>query len=195
MITIIVGTSGSGKTTFAHSYFGKENELVSCTTREKRPEEVEGVDYNFITDEEYWYLKDHGFLSVETEYAGNKYGMTQYEVLKNEDNENAFSIVDIHGCKDLMNICIEYDIDYRILYFKVDKEVVEERLNKRGDKVEDIGRRLKQIPVDNRNNLWLYGQEKCRVIDGNKDLDNILEQFEKIKLKEKRSEERSKRRL
>lgn len=195
MITIIVGTSGSGKTTFAHSYFGKENGLVSSTTREKRPKEVEGIDYYFITDEEYYYLKDHGLFFAETEYAGNKYAMTQFEVLKNKDREDAFSIVDIDGCKELMNVCIEYDIDYRILYFKVDKEVVEERLNKRGDKVEDIGRRLKQIPVDNRNNVWLYGQEKCRTIDANKDLDNIVEQFEKIKLKEQRSEERNKRSL
>lgn len=43
MLTLIVGTSGSGKTTFAHTYFGKDNVIVTVTTRAKRPEELEGV--------------------------------------------------------------------------------------------------------------------------------------------------------
>lgn len=77
MLLIISGPSGVGKTTItraverstAGSVFS-----VSATTRPKTEADVEGVDYHFITKEQFEQLeKENAFLET-AEVFGNKYG-------------------------------------------------------------------------------------------------------------------------
>lgn len=51
---LVSGHSGSGKTTVMRKIMS--NEIISFTTREPRVGEIEGVDYKFITVEQYEYL-------------------------------------------------------------------------------------------------------------------------------------------
>ena len=57
MIKIIAlfGPSSSGKDTLAKTLSARSdvNEIISCTTRPKREYEKEGIDYYFLTDEEF----------------------------------------------------------------------------------------------------------------------------------------------
>ena len=53
---MITGTSGAGKGTLVKELLGRVPELelsVSATTRDRRPGEVDGVHYHFITREEF----------------------------------------------------------------------------------------------------------------------------------------------
>lgn len=77
MLLIISGPSGVGKTTITR---GVERSLpdsafsVSWTTRERTLVDVEGVDYHFVTDEEFEAMKARdGFLETAGVY-GKKYG-------------------------------------------------------------------------------------------------------------------------
>jgi guanylate kinase len=77
LLLIISGPSGVGKTTITR---GVERSIadsvfsVSCTTRAKTPADVEGVDYRFVTDEEFEAMKARGeFLETAGVY-GKKYG-------------------------------------------------------------------------------------------------------------------------
>jgi len=52
----VTGPSGAGKGTLISRLLGRIPELelaVSATTRERRPEEVDGRDYWFVSDEEF----------------------------------------------------------------------------------------------------------------------------------------------
>ncbi|HYF16154.1 MAG TPA: guanylate kinase [Phycisphaerales bacterium] len=77
LLLIISGPSGVGKTTITR---GVERSIadsvfsVSCTTRAKTPADVEGVDYRFVTDEEFEAMRARGeFLETAGVY-GKKYG-------------------------------------------------------------------------------------------------------------------------
>jgi guanylate kinase len=77
MLLIISGPSGVGKTTITR---GVERSIaesvfsVSCTTRAKTPADVEGVDYHFITDEEFESLRARGAFLESAGVYGKKYG-------------------------------------------------------------------------------------------------------------------------
>lgn len=56
LLVIVSGPSGVGKTTISRALrdaFPDAMLSVSCTTRAKGPRDVEGVDYHFITEEEF----------------------------------------------------------------------------------------------------------------------------------------------
>jgi len=56
LMLVLSSPSGAGKTTISRRLLDQERNLglsVSCTTRPKRPEEREGVDYHFIAEAEF----------------------------------------------------------------------------------------------------------------------------------------------
>lgn len=77
MLLVISGPSGVGKTTITR---GVERSIagsvfsVSVTTRPKTDADVEGVDYHFVTREEFEDLKANGELLESAEVFGNGYG-------------------------------------------------------------------------------------------------------------------------
>ena len=82
---ILSSPSGAGKTTLVKK-LSKEKKYkisVSHTTREPRPNEINGEDYFFVSKENFQNLvKENAFL----EYANvfrNMYGSTKEEVFKN----------------------------------------------------------------------------------------------------------------
>jgi guanylate kinase len=85
MLLIISGPSGVGKTTITR---GVERSIadsvfsVSATTRAKTPADVEGVDYHFVSDDEFERMKAAGeFLETAGVY-GKKYGTPKAWVLE-----------------------------------------------------------------------------------------------------------------
>jgi guanylate kinase len=53
---------------------------VSATTRQPRPGETQGVDYHFMTREEFEKGLQHGDFLEHAEYAGNRYGTLRSEL-------------------------------------------------------------------------------------------------------------------
>ena len=77
MVLIISGPSGAGKTTITR---GVERTIadavfsVSCTTRPKTEADVDGVDYHFVTDEQFEAMKAAGEFLESAGVYGKKYG-------------------------------------------------------------------------------------------------------------------------
>ena len=77
MLLVISGPSGVGKTTITRAI---ERSIpgavfsVSATTRPKSDVDVEGVDYEFLTDEQFDRRVAAGEFLEHAVYAGNKYG-------------------------------------------------------------------------------------------------------------------------
>ena len=73
---ILTGGSGSGKSeVFAELKKGYGFKgIVACTTREKRPGEVEGRDYHFIDEDTFLALQSQDFFAETAAYDGWNYG-------------------------------------------------------------------------------------------------------------------------
>lgn len=97
-IIVISGPSGSGKGTLVNKLLKiRENiELsVSFTTREIRENEIDGVNYNFITKEEFEEkIKNDEFLEYAKVFSDNYYG-TSKKVIFDKINKSIDIILEI----------------------------------------------------------------------------------------------------
>ena len=76
-LTVLSGPSGVGKGTVVAEVRRRHPEVwvsVSATTRQRRPGEVDGVHYHFVSDAEFDRLIAEDGLLEWAEYAGNRYG-------------------------------------------------------------------------------------------------------------------------
>ncbi len=78
LLIVVSGPSGSGKSTLDQMLIDRRKNIVmsiSDTTRKIRGEEVNGVDYNFISNEEFQNnIKNNKYLEYANVYADTYYG-------------------------------------------------------------------------------------------------------------------------
>ncbi|QBO58327.1 guanylate kinase [Chryseobacterium salivictor] len=83
-VIIFSAPSGSGKTTLVKHCLEHFSELafsISCTTRNPRGEEQQGIDYHFITPEEFRQkIAEGDFVEFEEVYTDKYYGTLKSEV-------------------------------------------------------------------------------------------------------------------
>lgn len=94
LLLVISGPAGSGKGTVIKSLMERDKNFsysVSATTRLPRPGEIDGVNYHFITREDFGKRIDEGGMLEYTEYCGNLYGTPLREV--NEALENGKNLI------------------------------------------------------------------------------------------------------
>lgn len=101
-LVLFCGPSGSGKTTIVHSLlkaFPRMRFSISATTRPKRDNEVDGVDYYFLTPEQFRAkIANNEFLEWEEVYTDRYYGTLKADVQKILDDEYiALFDVDVEG--------------------------------------------------------------------------------------------------
>ena len=80
---VIAAPSGAGKTTLVHALVTRHPELrfsISYTTRPKRRNEADGVDYLFVDKDEFTNLRDAGALLEYAEVFDNYYGTSREQV-------------------------------------------------------------------------------------------------------------------
>ena len=76
LILILSSPSGAGKTTLTRTVVQREQARlsISVTTRGRRPSEIDGVHYRFVSVAEFTALRDKGDLLEWAEVHGNFYG-------------------------------------------------------------------------------------------------------------------------
>jgi guanylate kinase len=82
-VFVITGPSGVGKGTLIRTLRERIPELalaVSATTRQPRPGETHGVDYHFLTDEQFEDRVADGDFVEHARYAGRRYGTLREEL-------------------------------------------------------------------------------------------------------------------
>lgn len=136
MLIVITGISGSGKDTLGRylQEYGV-TKLVSYTTRPMRESEQEGVDYHFISKEEYEKLNK----ANDVQYANNFYSFKK-EDITDSVNENKYSVVNVDGLLYFNKMLGKENIVH--VHLNVPLEVAVERMRKRGDTSKNIEARI-----------------------------------------------------
>tara|TARA_B100000965_G_scaffold299143_1_gene257496 strand:+ start:19 stop:633 length:615 start_codon:yes stop_codon:yes gene_type:complete len=148
---ILSSPSGAGKTTLVKKISEKKKYKISIshTTRQPRANETNGVDYFFISSENFKKLiKEDAFL----EYANvfkNLYGSTKNQVIKYlEKGHNVLFDIDWQGAQQIKKQTLNFEL---VTFFILppSREVLLQRLISRGEsKDEVIQMRMQQFDKD-----------------------------------------------
>jgi len=147
-IISISAPSGSGKTTLCRALQKEHPEVkwsVSCTTREPRPFEVDGLDYHFISHDEFEEKIKSGDFAEHEDVHGQYYG-TLKTTLTNAIGADTFLLLEL-DVKGSMRIKELYpDNAFLIFILPPSMDHLRDRLRKRGaDSEERIEKRLQRF--------------------------------------------------
>ena len=150
---VIVGPSAVGKNAILdilrkYPYHGRVEELVSATTRPPRCGERDGVDYRFVSRDDFEGLRRAGMLAEWVEFEGNLYG-TPIDLLSipSSDAVKHVAIVDTVGAVALKE---KLGSKAATVFIMPPSEVaLEERFRKRSAyDGEDLSRRMARAKQD-----------------------------------------------
>lgn len=170
LLIVVSGPAGSGKGTvngillqspeFAYS--------VSATTRAPRPGEVDGVNYHFITKEDFEARIARGEMLEYTSYCGNYYGTPLREAIEvMESGRNLILEIEVEGAQNVKRI---YPEAVLIMLLPPSFAVQESRLRGRGTETEEkicarLARTREEIPLVDHYDYVVYnydgGAEAC----------------------------------
>jgi len=146
LLILISAASGAGKTTLVNLLLAAQPNLtraITCTTREPRAGEKDGVDYHFFTAEEFLKRLHAGnFLEHATVY-GNSYGILKSELLgKLRAGKDVLLNVDVQGAATIREqAATEPELKRALVTIFLTPPsvaVLEQRLKKRGADAEAV---------------------------------------------------------
>jgi guanylate kinase len=152
MLFLLSGPSGVGKGTVRKALFEESdvglNYSISATTRKPRQGESDGIDYFFITREDFEKrIEEHRMLEY-AEYAGNYYGTPKDWIDKELDHgKDVFMEIEVQGAKQVRKLMPE-----AIFIFLAPPDLVSlrARLQFRGTETDDvIDKRLEAAKQEN----------------------------------------------
>ena len=142
LLIILSGPSGVGKGTvrrYIMDHFKIQlSYSISMTTRPQREKEIEGVDYYFVSNEEFdRNIKENNFLEWE-EFVGNRYGTPKDKVeeLRNQ-GKNVLLEIEVNGAAEVMS---KVNDDRVISFFLMPPNIqaLESRIRRRKTESEEV---------------------------------------------------------
>ena len=134
---VISGASGVGKGTVLKALMEKRNDLyfsVSATTRDPRPDEVDGVHYYFITREQFEGMIARGEFLEYDDHAKNYYGTPRAQAEEKQQRGHVLLDIEPKGAAQVRRSMPDATL---IFIMPPSMEELERRLRGRGDTPED----------------------------------------------------------
>jgi guanylate kinase len=177
-LIIFSAPSGAGKTTIVRRMLNKNLDLefsISATSRQKREEEKDGVDYYFMTTNDFREkIKNGEFVEWEEVYPNHYYGTLKSEVDRIRANgKNVVFDVDVIGGLNIKKVY--WDEALAIFVMPPSIEELENRLIVRSS--EDPAKI--KLRISKAESELKYAPKFDKIIH-NDDLDKAVEEAEKI---------------
>lgn len=138
LLIVVSGPAGSGKGTVNSQLVATGDFVfsVSATTRAPRPGEINGVNYHFVSQEEFQRrIDEDGFLEYTT-YCGNYYGTPLKEAMAVlENGKNLILEIECDGAKNVKRIFPDAVL---IMLIPPTFSIQEERLRGRATETEEV---------------------------------------------------------
>ncbi len=145
LLIVISGFSGAGKGTLVKELVDRYGYSlsISCTTRDPRPGEEDGVHYHFKTREEFERLIDYNGFIEYAQYVENYYGTPRKFVEEQmAAGHNVILEIEVQGA---INIKKQYPDAVTMFITAPSAEILKERLKGRGSEDEaTIDKRMKR---------------------------------------------------
>ena len=134
LMLVLSSPSGAGKSSICRSLLSLDNNLnmsISTTTREKRPNEIDGSDYFFVDENKFNELLIKDYFIEHAKVFGNYYG-TEKKIIEDSINQGKDLLFDIdwQGAQQLREKMGEDVVSVFIL--PPSKKELEKRLKNRG---------------------------------------------------------------
>jgi len=167
VLVVISSPSGAGKTTLARMLAEGQKLVfsVSYTTRAPRPGERDGVDYKFVSDDEFSRMIEHQEFAEWAVVHGNRYGTAIHTVNRAlEDGTDYLFDIDWQGGRQIRQQWPNESV--LIFILPPSMAELERRLRRRAtDSTEAIHRRLATA----KRELEHYGEYDYLVVNDNLD--------------------------
>lgn len=143
-LIIVSGPSGTGKDTIVKELLKIDSRLslaVSATSREPRGTEKEGINYYFISEQEFIQRAENGEFLEFAQYGSSYYGTPRADVLRRiDDDKTVILVIEVKGAEKVRNM---YPDALSIFIMPPSEEELERRLRARQtDSEEAIVKRL-----------------------------------------------------
>ena len=174
-VFVLSGPSGVGKNAIAARLCrsGRAVRAVTATSRPPRPGEGDGVDYYFVSDDEFESWIKQGRLLEHTRYCGHFYGTPAFSVDRAlETGKPVLLVIDVDGALQLKN---RWPGIRLIFIAPPSAEALMERLQRRADESEEnVRRRLERA----RQEMSLSSRYDWVIVNAR--LDEAVEQVAQI---------------
>lgn len=193
LLIIVSAPSGAGKTTLCQGLLDSDTKVrrvTTCTTRSPRGGEQDGVDYHFLSREEFENTIEQGHFLEYAEVYGNLYGTRKADVLHEMNGKKDVLLnIDIQGANSIRKIAREDAVIGKglVTVFLTPSSLgeLENRLRNRAqDKEEIIRQRLEHA----RTELSEWQHFDYLIVSGTReqDLRDLLRIVQAERLKSKR---------
>lgn len=131
---VLVGECGCGKSAIEKVLIEKYGykKTVSYTSKQKEENEIDGVDYNFITFDQFTEKCNNGFF-VECGSDNHVF----YGTTREQYKKNTVCILTPHGLKQIKKNLDKDEFDMRIFYIKVPRKDRLIKMLQRGDDIDE----------------------------------------------------------
>lgn len=173
---VVSAPSGAGKTSLVKAMLQRDKGIlvsVSHTTRDMRPGEVNGVDYNFVAMDEFNRMIEAAEFLEFAEVFTNKYGTSQVWVQEQLDQgKDVILEIDWQGAQQIRRLMPEC---LSVFIVPPSQEALRERLNSRGQDSEEVIEHRMSEAV---NEMSHYGEYDYLVV--NDEFDAALNELHSI---------------
>lgn len=156
LLLVVSGPAGSGKGSVLANVVndGGYSYSVSATTRKPRPGELDGVNYHFLTKEQFEEHIANGDFVEYAEYVGNYYG-TLYSEIKGKTDEgiNVILELEVQGAENVKKM---FPDSVLIWILPPDYSTLESRLKGRGTESDDVVAKRMQTALKELEKFELY---------------------------------------